>query len=69
MRILKRSKIKRLIRQQRKPKNHIIEINLDMIPFNVSDWKDHLHLFYSKGVLFANSNSFARKRTIKPRIL
>lgn len=70
---IKRSKIKKLIKQQRKGylRNAIIEINLDALP-NLSFFKNKywVEMIYQRGVMLMNSNPQSlRIIKFKPRNL
>lgn len=69
MSIIRRSKIKKLIKQHRKKIKiyPIIYINLDALKCN---WEDAINLLNAKGVIFNNHNSLDSKITkLRPRKL
>lgn len=61
---IRRARIKKLIKQQRKGKfkAQLFIIDLDAIPvLNESDWHKYFNLWYQKGVLLSPSTSGLEK--------
>jgi len=70
---IRRSKIKKLIKQQRKGKSKgdLFLIDIDALPVDkLHNWKEMFELINQKGVVFENHFPCVQKiRTARPRIL